>query len=416
MSLHKAKQIAPFAQIVEADESAYYAAHEAAYTALSAVIDRIETIAIGEFLLEWQGNRDFEASGYSTQVGVLLVETQAATGLDVQIGVATHRFTAEQAARRISDDGVFVVRPGSDARFLAPFPITTLPNAPLNVITRLSNFGIRSLGQLAALPKPAFVRQFGSAFAYFHDLARGHDPRSVNPNAPPIRIARERRFDELVEERRVVIRAARTLAKAISTTLIERGYQAEALKLSITFASGSRSDTTRALKPPSADEERLVWYITKLVEAHALGEPVSRIAFIAYPVRKWHRGAQQLSLFEAEEEAKRIRLEAACQVLKHRFGEQIVRIAARVEPPTPTVAHVTTSSTGKPLTIREETNIRRIVAIEEFWREESGWWDTPMRRDYYRVILDDGSQRNLFLDCVTKAWFVDRRWRVLRAS
>lgn len=416
MSLYKARQRVPFAQVIEADELAYLSRHEAVFTAVSIMAERIETVALGEFLLEWEAYRDFEGSGYSTQVEVLFDAARSACGLEVQIGVATHRFTAEQAARRISDDGIFVVRPGSDARFLAQLPISSLPNAPADLLVRLSNFGVHSLGQLAALPKAAFVRQFGGATAPLYDLARGRDPRPLNPNTPPLRFVAERRFGEPVEQASIVLHAARALAQSIGKRLSERGYQAEAVKVAITFANGSRSDTTRGLKPPSADSSRLSWFVGQLVEAQSLEQPVSHIALIAYPVRPWHEGARQLSLLEAAHEAKRNRLEEALRVLKRRFGERCVKSGNGLEPPEPILAQVQTTSDGTPSIVGEREHRRRIAYIEEFWREESGWWDRPARRDYYRVVLEDGSHCNLFFDCVSEAWYVDRSWYVLRAA
>lgn len=416
MSLYKARQIAPFAQVIEADELAYFSRHEAVFTAVSSIVERIETVALGEFLLEWEAYRDFEGSGYSTQVEALLEAARSACSLEVQIGVATHRFTAEQAARRLSDDGIFVVRPGSDARFLARLPISILPNAQTDLLVRLSNFGVHSLGQLAALPKAAFVRQFGGATAPLYDLARGRDPRPLNPNTPPLRFVAERRYGEPIEQASIVIPAARALAQSIGKRLTERGYQAEAIKVAITFAGGSRSDTTRALKPPSADSNRLSWFVGQLVEAQPLEQPINHIALIAYPVRPWHEGARQLSLFEAAQVAKRNRLEESFQVLKRRFGERCINFGSELTSPKPIHAQVQTASDGTPVIVGEREQSRRIVYVEEFWREESGWWDRPARRDYYRVVLEDGSHCNLFFDCVSEAWYVDRSWYVLHAA
>jgi nucleotidyltransferase/DNA polymerase involved in DNA repair len=173
MSLYRARQRAPFAQVVEADEDAYHVPHDAAFAVLGDFSDRIETVALGEFLLEWRGNTDFVQGGYDTQVETLARELRAVSELEVQVGVAAHRFTAQQAARRVTDDGICVIRSERDARFLSQLPVTILPNIPDDMTARLWAFGIHTLGQFAALPRAAFARQFGSALALLHDLARG---------------------------------------------------------------------------------------------------------------------------------------------------------------------------------------------------------------------------------------------------
>jgi hypothetical protein len=57
---------------------------------------------------------------------------------------------------------------------------------------------------------------------------------------------------------------------------------------------------------------------------------------------------------------------------------------------------------------------RAVIGLDEQWREERHWWDlTPVRRDYYRVLLSDGSFCNLFQDLVSGEWYLDRAWPVL---
>jgi nucleotidyltransferase/DNA polymerase involved in DNA repair len=55
MSLYQAKQIAPNAQIVEPDEMAYHTRHSAMEAALRAFSPAIETVGLGEFLVDARG-------------------------------------------------------------------------------------------------------------------------------------------------------------------------------------------------------------------------------------------------------------------------------------------------------------------------------------------------------------------------
>lgn len=38
------------------------------------------------------------------------------------------------------------------------------------------------------------------------------------------------------------------------------------------------------------------------------------------------------------------------------------------------------------------------IAIREEWRIEDGWWDMPIRRRYFAVVLENGSHRVVFED------------------
>jgi nucleotidyltransferase/DNA polymerase involved in DNA repair len=74
-----------------------------------------------------------------------------------------------------------------------PLPLSALPADP-EMQWRLHRLGVRTLGALAALPRPALVRQFGPQAGPLHDLARGVDPRPVQSDGPPR--ARARAFDD----------------------------------------------------------------------------------------------------------------------------------------------------------------------------------------------------------------------------
>ena len=72
---------------------------------------------------------------------------------------------------------VLVVPKGDERRFLSSLPLTALPDPPIELARRLHLFGITTLGGFAELPHAAVVMQFGAECGFFHDLARGIDPR-----------------------------------------------------------------------------------------------------------------------------------------------------------------------------------------------------------------------------------------------
>ena len=104
-----------------------------------------------------------------------------------RVGIADGPFAAERAARR----GV-VVPAGRERRVPVRLPgVATLGDAELaDLLVRL---GIRTLGQLAALPAPSVLARFGPAGAVAHRLARGLDERPLVGPHPAARPHRGRR-------------------------------------------------------------------------------------------------------------------------------------------------------------------------------------------------------------------------------
>jgi protein ImuB len=126
-----------------------------------------------------------------------------------RVGVADGRFAAELAARSIGPGGR-VVPVGEARAFLAPAPVTALPDPELaGLLTRL---GLIRLGDLAALPAASVLARFGPAGAAAHRLARGLDERPLAARTPPPDLAVSAELDPPAERVDTAAFVARSLA------------------------------------------------------------------------------------------------------------------------------------------------------------------------------------------------------------
>src|SRR5208283_2345597 len=106
-----------------------------------------------------------------------IAESVAPYSVQLAIGIAPNRFVARVAALTGR-----TCAPGEEATFVAPMPLDVLPLDP-QICERLKLLGIRTLGELAALPHGPFVRRFGPQSARWHALARGIDDLPLQPRA-----------------------------------------------------------------------------------------------------------------------------------------------------------------------------------------------------------------------------------------
>ena len=122
----------------------------------------------------------FEASGllnlHGGLDGVLTVTRRALRGAPARLGVASSRFAAVAAASRARARRPEVA-PKVVPPYLAPLPISLLGSRAETAALPepLERFGIRTLGELAALPRAALADRFGAAGPLARDLARGRD-------------------------------------------------------------------------------------------------------------------------------------------------------------------------------------------------------------------------------------------------
>ncbi len=56
------------------------------------------------------------------------------------------------------------------------------------------------------------------------------------------------------------------------------------------------------------------------------------------------------------------------------------------------------------LVINRRTHL--VERIQDTWIIEDEWWRQPIRRQYFALLLDDGTRRTVFHDRVADAWYL----------
>jgi protein ImuB len=146
------------------------------------------------------GTAWFDAAGLRTihggRVEDVIAAARRALGTPARIGAAPSRFAALAAASRARARRAELVPegPGRLAAYLAPLPVSLLAARPQTAVLPdlLERFGVRTLGDLAALPRAALADRFGTAGPLARDLARGRDA-PLRPRHPSERL--EERLD-----------------------------------------------------------------------------------------------------------------------------------------------------------------------------------------------------------------------------
>jgi protein ImuB len=189
-------------------------------------------------------------------------------------GIADGPFAASLAAVR----GV-VVPEGGSRTFLSTFPIRVLDQPDLcDLFFRL---GLRTLGDLAALPAGRVTARFGADGEIAHRLARGEEDRLLEPRTIPPDLTITRELDPPAHR----VDVAMFVGKAAADELAERlGSQGLACaKLAITAITEHGEERTRVWRysaafTPAAIAERVRWQLEGWLQDE--GALTGGIAFI----------------------------------------------------------------------------------------------------------------------------------------
>ena len=167
------------------------------------------------------------------------------------VGTADGRFTAGVAARLAArGNGVCTVQPGGSPAFLASRSLpwlTVVGEVPAEQVQLFRRLGLRSLGELAALPQPDVLARFGRPGVDARHLAAATDHRPPGVEDPPVGLVAIEHFDTPVHQLDVVVFAARRLADQLLTALAADGRVCTQVVVAAETDHGERSERVWSL-------------------------------------------------------------------------------------------------------------------------------------------------------------------------
>jgi DNA polymerase-4 len=139
----------------------------------------VERISIDEAFLDVAGSVHLFGSPAAIATAIR-TRVRDEIGLAVSVGVARTKHLAKVASQVAKPDGLVVVEPDAELEFLRPLPVELMWGVGPATRTRLANTGIRTIGELAAIPAPILQRLLGEYVGdKLSSLASNFDPRRL---------------------------------------------------------------------------------------------------------------------------------------------------------------------------------------------------------------------------------------------
>jgi len=300
--------------------------HAAELAATSELLDALETCGP---LVEGAapGICYFDAASLpSGEAGALGAATAlaAALGFVCAAGIADDKFTARCAAL-VAGAGASIVPPGGSAAFLAPLPVGLLDLFPGDA-DRFDLLGLRTLGQLAALPAGPLALRFGERPQRYRELARGEDQEPLQPrHETAVYEARFAFVEGAVDSLEPVLSALRGCVAAVAARLAGSAQTCDRLDVVLEHdAALERSSSTIVpvlLADPTASAESMFHLSRIALESR---EMLDSIAAVTVRVAPCGQAPPQLSLFDGSAASRRAALAATLARLHAALGREEV--------------------------------------------------------------------------------------------
>lgn len=336
------------------------------------------------------------------------------------------------------------VIPGSHTRqVLEPLPVEALrvDSATIELLRRL---GIRRIGQLLPLPRPALASRFGPQLLQRLDQITGQRPELIPASPCPKQMVVQMDLEHPTDQRLWLQPLLEQLLDQFTLQLRARAEGVVILACQGTCEGGARVGWEIGLYRPTADPQLLGQLVQTRLESLVLPAPLQRIRLQAQIQVPLKPRQQRLPGFEPPLESTQ--LETLINRLSNRLGSQrvlrpswqggivperacrwvtwtghatgpTVRCPPANPPPAPRplwlcqpprpLPVMASVPDGPPACVWEGGRKQQVVRHWGPERIESGWWRGPsQQRDYYRIELQDGRHWWLFRQRSDGRWFV----------
>jgi protein ImuB len=390
--------------------------------ALDAVTPMIDDVRPGTAYLDMRGI-DGDLDAWIARIETALQPFD----MPLRIGAGPNKFCA-YAATWIGN-GTLIER-GEEVDLLAPLPLDVL-DVKADVFDRLHLLGCTTLGELARLPHGPFVRRFGRDAVRWHECARGIDRTPFVPRGHTVSIEAAVFGEGHADDEAQVFFALRVLLARIASDLERAGRRAALLHLDVELDNADTHEYDVALASPTAEERSMLDVLRAKLEGATFPAPITGLRVRAQQLEE---NGEELPLFAADEIDKQLlavtiaRLEAAlgepvvrasmCEAhpIEERFRYEPFALPKREFLEKKTATHPAVTPQLRLLTVREidvrvvrgepafvalraaqgDTVPQAVLECAGPWRVEEGWFATPVVRDEYDVLLEDGELYRIY--------------------
>jgi protein ImuB len=358
-------------------------------------------------------------------------------------GIASTRITAILAAHTRSGT---VVPDGKELDYLASLPVgglsLILQEPDSKLLSTLFQWGIRTLGDLTALPEKDLVARLGQKGSHLQKMARGEDVQLFQSyvEAPQFKESRELEWTlDSLESFTFILNG---ILERLCTRLHNYGQAADSLHLILQLDDHTVHERTLRLASPMRHPKILLSLLRLDLQSHPPHSGIVGISLQAIPARPRLIQNSLLELSSSNPE----KLSRTLARLTTLLGEENVGTPALLDTHRPDAIYMnplqvesarcsrkekstSASHPGKkkgalresddpiPLTLRRfrpplptQLSTHQIVACSGPWRASGDWWRGTAHawsREEWDVELTDGSIRRIYWDLLKKLWVLE---------
>ena len=316
MPMSRAKKLCPHAVFITPRHHRYGEFSEKIYLILKAYAPVVERASIDEFYLDLTGcDRLYgDMLGLAGKLKQVILRE---TGLPCSIGIASSKLVAKIASSQAKPDGLLRIPSGGEVLFLSRLPVKELPGIGQATQEKLRDMGIRTIGDLARLPRDLLACSFGKVGEYLWKRARGMDKEEVRERERQKSLSQETTFEKDSEDPLFLKTTISHLVEEVGHRLRKQGMRAKTVTLKIRYSDFKT--ITRSRTGGEVDGDAEIYRIARELLEKAHTRRV-RIRLLGVCLSNLTPTVEQRKLFEDERERRRSSLYRSLDRIRDKFG------------------------------------------------------------------------------------------------
>lgn len=221
------------------------------YTAL------VEPLSLDEAYLDVTVNKKGSPSAtwLAREIKTRIRET---TGLTASAGVSYNKFLAKIASDMDKPDGLYLIKPEEAAGFLEALPIEKFYGIGKVTAGKMKERGIHTGADLKKWPLQRLMETFGKTGAWYFEIVRGHDNRTVSPERERKSLGAENTFETDLSSLDEMMRELDKLADDVLEGLEKRGLKGRTLTLKVKYDNFQQVTRSRTADAPVSDKSTML--------------------------------------------------------------------------------------------------------------------------------------------------------------